>query len=107
MDRWKLRTINDALKYCRQVVRLYDAEMTPKEKENLASELLGFSFGDYFSEWRKDYPVVDEIQALASDLEWSNAIDIDEDWEKLIKYIDDLALEIASSDRSNTHDHRE
>jgi hypothetical protein len=94
MDRWKLKTINDALAYCREVVQHYDAEMPPKEKESLASELLGFSFGDCFSKWREDYPIVDEIQALASDLSWSNAIDIDQDWEKLVSSIDDLAQQV-------------
>jgi len=95
MDAWKLKTINDALKYCQEVVRLYDAEMAPKEKEDLASRLLSFSFGDHFSEWQKDYPIVDKIEALASDLEWSNAIIVDDDWEKVIRYIDDLAKQVA------------
>lgn len=96
MDIWKLKTINDALKYCQDVVQRYDVEMDPKKKEDLAAELLGFSFGDYFSKWREDYPIVDEIEAFASDLEWSNSLDVDEDWEKLIGYIDELARQVAA-----------
>ncbi len=68
--------------------------MPLKDKESLASELLSFSFGDAFKEWRDAYPLVDEIEALASDLSWSNAIDVDDDWEKLIKYINDLDHEV-------------
>jgi hypothetical protein len=97
MNPWKLKTINDALEYCQEAVRRYDVEMKPKEKEDLASELLGFSSGDYFSEWRKNYPVVDEIQALSADLSWSNAIDIDDDWEKLINYIEELERQVKSA----------
>lgn len=103
MDRWKLKTINEALKYCQEVIQRYDVEMAPKDKEDLASELLGFSFGDYYAQWREDYPIVDEVQALAADLSWSNSLDIDEDWEKLIRYIDDLAREVDLFDRSNNH----
>ena len=94
VDVWKLKTINDALKYCQDVVQRYDIEMTPKEKESLASELLGFYASDYFAQWREDYPIVDAIEALASDLSWSNAINIDDDWEKLLAYINELARQV-------------
>lgn len=93
---WKLKTIHDALTYCREVAQRYDVEMPLKEKESLASELLGFSSGDYFSKWREAYPIVDEIQALAVDLSWSNAASVDDDWEKVLGCINDLARQIDS-----------
>lgn len=105
MNPWKLRTIDDALRYCQNVVRSYSVEMSPKDKEGLAAQILGFSAGDYFAVWRKDYPIIDEIQATAADLSWSNAIDVDEDWKKLIKCINELARQVASSASSNNPAH--
>ena len=96
MNSRKLKTINDALKYCQDVVQRYDVKMQPKEKELLAGTLLEFSGGDYFDAWRKNYPIVDEIQILAADLSWSNSFDVDEDWEKLFAYIDELARQVKN-----------
>jgi len=57
---------------------------------------LSFSSGDYFSKWREDYPIVNEIQALAVDLSWSNATNVDEDWEKLLNYIHALEQQVKA-----------
>jgi hypothetical protein len=93
---WKMRTIQEALNYCKGYVVLYHEDMSKKEKEDLASYILSFSFGDYFEGWAKEYPVVNEIENLASNLEWSNAFDVDEDWRKLKVRIDELDQQVNS-----------
>jgi len=68
--------------------------LTKEQKENLAAHILSLTFTDHFKQWEKKYPVLIEVQALASDLEWSNAFDVDDDWEKLIKYINHLDYQL-------------
>ena len=93
-DIWKLKTIEEALAYCKEKAALYREDMTKEEKEHVASVILSFSFGDYFEKWEEEFPIVDEIEALASDLEWSNAINIDDDWEKLQAAIEELDRQV-------------
>lgn len=97
IDIWKMKTIEEALDYCKSYIVKYNEGMSKVEKEHLASCILSFSFGDHFQEWYTQHPVVDEIQNLASDLEWSNSSDIDEDWEKLLGYIEQLDREVHAS----------
>jgi polyhydroxyalkanoate synthesis regulator phasin len=89
-----LRTIEDALTYCKERVISYNSNLTKDEKERLASTILPFSFSDYYHEWEHKFPIVDRIEELASDLEWSNAFDIDEDWQKLKAAIDELDRQV-------------
>lgn len=96
MNPWELKTINDMLEYCQDVVRRYNVEFSTKEKEALASEVIGFMASDHFNEWQKGYPLVDDIEYVATNLSWSNVEDVDESWEKLIGYIDELAQQIGS-----------
>lgn len=93
-DIGKARTVDDALAYCKDVISSYSRDLKIGQKEEVASRLLSFSFGNHFADWRQEYPVVNEIQALASDLEWSNSSDLDEDWQKLKSYILQLEYEI-------------
>jgi len=87
-------TIEDALEYCKERIALYSDGLKKEEKEHIASTILPFSFSDYFEEWEKEYPIVDEVEELASDLEWSNAFDIDEDWRKLKAAIEELDRQV-------------
>jgi hypothetical protein len=96
-DIWKLKTVEEALAYCQERVAAYREDMSKKEKEHVASTILSFSFGDYFEEWEKEYPIVIEIETLASDLEWSNAFNIDEDWEKLKAAIEELDRQVTQN----------
>lgn len=89
-----LKTIQDALSYCKGQIALYREDMTPKEKEDLASDIFSFYFSDHFEDWYGQHPVVERIEAYASNLEWSNSSDIDEDWEKLKGFIEQLDREV-------------
>ena len=94
--KWQdLNTINDFLAEAKQIASAFKIEMTNHEKESVASQILSLTFSDHFQEWSEKYPIAMNIEALSSDLEWSNAVDIDEDWEKLISFIDQLEQQVA------------
>ncbi len=95
IKQWQdLQTVQDALLYCKERAARYRTDMKSKDKEQVASAISAFSFSDYFDEWAKEYPIVDDIEMLASDLEWSNSSDVDEDWEKLQASILQLEREV-------------
>lgn len=102
MKSWnELKSAVDALEYCKAVFAPYKDQMSKEEKEKIASILLAFSFSDHFQEWSGKYPVFERIEAYASDLEWSNSVDIEGDWEKLKSYIEELDRQLHNSSRPN------
>lgn len=92
----ELRTIDDFLGSSVELVEKYNKNMDVKAKENLASALLSLTFSDHFQEWSEQFPILDRIEAYASDLEWSNSLDVDDDWGKLIEYIEELSLQVKA-----------
>ena len=90
----ELQTVNDFIESCKEDIDRYKVELGKKDKENLAGAILSFTFSDHFYEWAEQYPVINDIEALASDLEWSNSSDVDEDWGRLRGQVVQLEQEI-------------
>jgi|GEM_PF-4741218 len=98
MKYWQeLKTIDDFIASCKEVAIDYDENLSKKDKEHLASVILALTFTDRFTGWCEKYPLIERIEAYASDLEWSNSSDVDEDWEKLLRYIEQLDREVNSN----------
>lgn len=93
----ELETIHDFIDSCKEDAAKYAVTLSKQERENVAAAILSLTFSDHFDEWYEKYPIIDEIQALASDLEWSNSSNIDEDWRKLLGYIDELERQVRLS----------
>lgn len=89
-------SIGEAVECFKHLIEDYREDLSKKEKENLASAILSLTFCDDFQAWSDKFPVLERIEAFASDLEWSNSLDVDEDWEKFKGYIDQLERELAS-----------
>lgn len=73
----------------------FQSRLSKRDKENLAAgiqEIIHKTFFDWDPEKiREVYPLVDKIENLSSDLEWSNGGDfLDEDWRKMIRLIYEL-----------------
>ncbi|MGD8374029.1 MAG: hypothetical protein PVI21_04185 [Candidatus Woesebacteria bacterium] len=89
-----LVTPADAIAYCKKLIIHYNEYLPKKDKEQLATNIAAIIISDHYSDMVKTYPLFDRIDELGNDLEWSNAIDVDEDWQKLIDVIDQLDKQI-------------
>jgi hypothetical protein len=101
MQSWHdLKNMQDVVDFCKRVSSAYHKDLSENEKERIASPMACISACDDFDDWQAEYPILDDLDALASDLEWSNAFDVDEDWGKLKAVIAELDQEV-NKDRSS------
>jgi hypothetical protein len=71
--------------------------MDDKEKEVIAYWMVDRIMRQGLAgKFEKELPIITDIEACVCDLEWSNAIDIDEDWEKLIAAVDEFEQQLNS-----------
>lgn len=88
-------TIQDFIKYCREVLARRPEYMTEKEQELPASNLVAACVVDSFDNLEKEYPSLTEIFDLASDLEWSNSLNTTSDWRRIKQLVDELDGRLA------------
>lgn len=89
-----LTTPTDAIIYCKKLIAYYNQHLSKKDKEQIATNIAAIITSKHYKDMVEAYPLFDKIDTLANDLEWSNALDIDEDWEKLIDTINSLDQQI-------------
>ena len=85
-----LTSIKEALQY----IHAYISKRDELSDEKVAASIVGLGISNHYNDWIKEAPALDEIMALASDLEWSNG-----DAETLESYwvrISELETQLAS-----------
>ena len=93
---WSEVNLEEVLQYYKEIAAKYHEDLSPKEKEELAHDIAWFTFSDDFNKWSQDYPILIDIETFADNLSWSNVGDVDDDWEKLKGYINQLELELTT-----------
>lgn len=91
---WNEISLEEAAAYYKNCIGNYTDDLSLKAKENIAHKIVWYTLGDNFNAWAQTYPILLEIQAYANDLSWSNSSDTDEDWERLLGYIEQLDQEV-------------
>lgn len=61
-------TLNDACEYINECLN----RRRELSDEQAAASIVGLGGSDHYDEWLHNEPSLDEIMAIASDLEWSN-----------------------------------
>ncbi|MGD8374284.1 MAG: hypothetical protein PVI21_05530 [Candidatus Woesebacteria bacterium] len=85
------------INYCKTQFAKYSPAMDDKEKEVIAYWMVDRIMRQGLAgKFEKELPIITDIEACVCDLEWSNAIDIDEDWEKLIAAVDEFEQQLNS-----------
>jgi len=85
-----IRTIQDFVQYCREVLATRPEYMTEKEQERPATAIVAACLADSFSKLEQKYPELTEIFDLASNLEISNSFNTSQDWRRIKQIVDKL-----------------
>lgn len=82
-----IRTIPELISYCRAIFATHPEHMTPKEQ---TARIVGACLNENREQWELQYPQLEEVLAIASNLEWGNVGDAEEAWARLKTLIDEV-----------------
>ncbi|MGD8373576.1 MAG: hypothetical protein PVI21_01830 [Candidatus Woesebacteria bacterium] len=94
-------TIQELATYYKNKIAQYNKNLSTRQKEQLAWHLTACDSVDGWEKWCVEYPTLEDAYCLASDLSWSNSLEIDRDWQELIKYINLFDKQVNNKDHDN------
>lgn len=90
-------TIQELAACYKNEINSFNENLPDKAKENLARHLMTYEKHQQ-REWIKKCPLISDILYLANHLEWSDSLDINKDWQELIKYINLFNKQVNGKD---------
>lgn len=88
-----ITTIQDFIKYCREVLAERPEYMQEREQERPAAAIVAACLMDSFGVLTQHHPQLTEIFDLASDLEISNSLNTTQDWRRIKELVGELEKE--------------
>ena len=89
-----IKTIQDFIAFCKEVLATKPEYMSEEEHEQPATAVFSACLLDSIEELYDIYPELVEISDISSNLEWSNSFNTSEDWRKIRVLLERLEKKI-------------
>jgi hypothetical protein len=98
-----IQTVQDLISYCKETLAENPERMSQTEQEPLAVGLVGACLTGDYQEREQQYPQLEEISAIASNLEWGNVSTVRESWQRIRELVESVSADIKAKEDGSSH----